>query len=70
MPKNIYIADPERPQMTIWRIRIACWIPTATNTHSEDVILITFPLPTTDARTRLNVTLYVHCLFVYLLGPR
>ena len=30
--------------MTIWRMRIACWIPKAINTHSEYVILITFPL--------------------------
>ena len=32
------------PQMTIWRMRIARWIPKATNTHSECVILIAFPL--------------------------
>ena len=38
------IIDPGRPQMTIWRMRIACWIPKATNTHSEFVILIAFPL--------------------------
>jgi hypothetical protein len=25
---------PDRQQMTIWRMRIACWIPKATNTHS------------------------------------
>jgi len=30
-------------QMTVWRMRIACWIPKATNTHSEYVILIAFP---------------------------
>jgi len=30
--------------MTIWRMRIACWIPKATNTHSEYVTLIAFPL--------------------------
>jgi hypothetical protein len=30
--------------MTIWRIRIACWILKATNTHSEYVILIAFML--------------------------
>ena len=30
--------------MTIWRMRIACWIPKATNTHSEYIILIPFPL--------------------------
>jgi len=32
-----------RPQIKIWHMRIACWIPKATNTHSEYVILITFP---------------------------
>ena len=34
------------PQMTniIWRMRIARWITKATNTHSQNVILITFPL--------------------------
>jgi len=30
--------------MTTCRMRIACWIPKATNTHSENVILIPFPL--------------------------
>jgi len=30
--------------MTIWRIRIACWIPKAADTHLEYVILIAFPL--------------------------
>jgi len=30
--------------MTIWRMRIACWIPNATNTHSKYVKLIAFPL--------------------------
>jgi len=33
-----------RPQMTIWRMRIACWIPKATDTHLQHVILIVFPL--------------------------
>jgi hypothetical protein len=33
MWKNI--VEPGRPQMTIWRMHIACWIPKATNTHSE-----------------------------------
>jgi len=41
MYKNIL--EPERPQKTIWRRRIACWIPKAKNTHSEYVIRITFP---------------------------
>jgi hypothetical protein len=40
--KNIVEAD--RPQMTIWRTHIACWIPKAKNTLSEYVILIAFLL--------------------------
>jgi hypothetical protein len=42
MSKNF--VDPDRPLMIIWRMRIACWIPNATATHSEYVILIDFPL--------------------------
>jgi len=30
--------------MTVWRMRLACWITKATNTHSEYVLLIAFPL--------------------------
>ena len=30
--------------MTIWRMGIAGWIPKATNTHTEHVTLIAFPL--------------------------
>ena len=37
------ILQPGRPQLTIWRMRIAYWITKATNTHSEYVILIAFP---------------------------
>jgi len=33
-----------RPQTTIWRMRIGCWRPKATNTHSECVILIALQL--------------------------
>ena len=39
------------PQMTIWRMRIACWIHKTTNTHSH------FSTARMVARTRLNVTL-------------
>ena len=34
-----------RPQMTIWRLCIAYWIPKVKNTHSEYIIFIPFPLP-------------------------
>ena len=40
MWKNI--VEPNRPQMGIWRMRIARWIAKATNTHSEYVILLFF----------------------------
>ena len=33
-----------RPQLTIWRMRIACWITRATNAHTDRAILIAFPL--------------------------
>jgi hypothetical protein len=32
-----------KPQMIIWRMRVACWIPKAIKTHSEYVIIIAFP---------------------------
>jgi hypothetical protein len=38
-----HIEELRRPQMTIWRMHIACWIPKSTKTHSEYVILIAFP---------------------------
>jgi len=42
MWKNV--VERGRPQMAIWGIRILCWIPKATNTHSQYVILIAFSL--------------------------
>jgi len=38
------IVEPDRPQMTMRRKRIACWIPKATNTQPEYDIYIAFPL--------------------------
>jgi hypothetical protein len=32
-----------RAHVTIWRMRLAWWIPKATNTHSGCVLLIVFP---------------------------
>ena len=34
------MVQPDRPRMAIWRMSIACWIPKATNTHSEYVIFL------------------------------
>jgi hypothetical protein len=65
MWKNV--VDRGMSQMTTLCMRFAYWIPKATNTHSEYVILIAFPLQQWLTRTRLNVTLYLHCLSRYLI---
>jgi hypothetical protein len=38
------IVESDRPQMTMWRMRIARWITKATDIHSEYVVLTAFPL--------------------------
>jgi len=38
------IVQPDGPKMTIWRTHFTCWLPKASNTHPEYVILIVFPL--------------------------
>jgi hypothetical protein len=47
--------------MAICRLRIACWIPKATDTFTICNIHC-FSTAKVDARTRLNFTLYLHCL--------
>jgi hypothetical protein len=37
--------EPDRPQMTVWGMLIACWTPKATNTQAEYIMFIAFPLP-------------------------
>jgi len=34
--------EPDSPKVTLWRMRIACWMPMATNSHPEYVIVIAF----------------------------
>ena len=36
--------EPYRPQITMWRMRIASWLTNSTDTHSEYVIIIAFLL--------------------------
>jgi hypothetical protein len=47
---------------TIGRVRLACWITKATDTHLEYAKLVAFSTATVAARTCLTGTLYVHCL--------
>jgi len=64
MWKNV--AERGRPQMIIWRMRIACRIPKATNAHTTCVILIAFPLQQwLHERASLLHFTYMACL-VYI----
>ena len=58
------MVQPDRPQMIILRMRFACWIDNATDTHSEGVIPIAFPLQQWlhESASMLRYT-YIDCLF-------
>jgi len=57
--------------MTIWRMRITCWITRTTNTHSEYVTLVAFPLQQW-LRERTSMLLYMHmaCVDIIFKKPR
>jgi hypothetical protein len=57
-----------RSQVTIWRMRIVCWIPKATNTHSGCVMLIAFPMQQWlhEQASMLRYT-YIVCLVFYFI---
>jgi hypothetical protein len=59
------IVEPGRPQMTTWRRRIACWVTKATKYTLRVCNTYCFSTATMVTRTRLNITLYVHCLSRY-----
>jgi len=62
------IVERGRTQMAIWRMRVACWIPNATNTHSELVIIIVFLLQQwLQERASCLLYMYLNCLFITLL---
>jgi hypothetical protein len=67
MWKNI--VQPDRPQITIWRMCIAYCITKATDTHSEYVILIAF-LRQQWLRERASMLRYTYiaCLVYNRLG--
>ena len=61
MWKNVI--EPDRPQMIIRRMRIACWIPKAADTHSEYVIIIDFSLKQwLRERASMFCYTYIACL--------
>ena len=51
-----YIVQLGRSKITIWRTRIACWIPKATNIH-----LLLFHC-NNGLKNAPHITLHVHCL--------
>jgi hypothetical protein len=57
------VVERGRSQTTIWPMRIACWIPKATYTHTGCVMLIAFPLQQWlhERASMLRYT-YVACL--------
>jgi len=55
------IVQRGRPQMTIWRMRTACWIPKATNAHSQYVLLIAFPLQRLHERAPMLRYTHIGC---------
>jgi hypothetical protein len=60
MWKNTVQTD--RPQTTIWRMRVACWIPKATNAHSEYVILTFLVQQWLHERASMLHYAYIACL--------
>ena len=63
MWKNI--VHPDRPQMKIWRTNIACWIPKATNTHSQYVTLTAYPPQQWLHEHVLMLRFKEHCLYCH-----
>jgi len=61
------IVDPGGPQMTVWSVRMHAGNLRLLDTHSKYVILNCFSMTTVLERTRLSVTLYVHCLSFYFV---
>jgi len=63
MWKNI--VERVMPQMTIRRMRIACWVPRATNTHAQCAILSAFPLKQwLQERASMSRYTYIVCLAI------
>ena len=56
------VVECGRPQMAIWCMRIACWIPKDTDTFPEYKTVIDFPLPQwLQARALMLRYTYVAC---------
>jgi len=62
------LSEPVRPQMTVWRMRIAYWIPKAINALSEYVTLIALPLQQ-RLHERAAILCYTYIACLVILSP-
>ena len=60
------IVEPDRPHMTIWRKRIASWIPKAANALTEYAIHAAYPLQQW-LHHRASVLRYAHIACLVLI---
>jgi hypothetical protein len=60
------IVEPGRPQMAVWHMHIACWIPKTTYTVSEYVIFNVFPLQQLlhEGASMLGYSTFLSCLVI------
>ena len=59
------MVEPDMPHVTIWRMRIACWTPKTTKTHSAYVILIALPL---QQRLHVGASILRYTYIAFLLS--
>ena len=64
------MAEPERAQMTIRRMRIACWLTKFTNTHPDYTIHTSFPPQQCLHEHTSMLHLYVYFLPCFLSKER
>ena len=68
--------EPDRPQMTILRMRIACWIPKATRTHcnnghknaSQYYVICTLPVLSSPDSTCQSVKKRTNVYLLYIVA--
>jgi len=60
--------EPGRLEMTIWRMRIACWLPKVTNTHTQIILILVALPPQQWLHVSASVLCYKYstCLVYYL----
>ena len=63
-----YVVGSDRPQLTIFRMRLACWITKVMDTHSEYVILIALPQQQWLRERASELHLYLRTLSVLLIS--